>query len=223
MIAPCTSPSDSRPQRENLDSPGPHRLGVRLTADLPLQGSGSSNSCAIEELAGDHCGNGDLERAAARTSRSPKYDVTTGSLSSLRRLVLSRCVEDEEFDASWASPCEVDGLSRVQSRSWDAELPAGLTNGAERDHVERISVAPSANGTRKRDSRAILAVEGQAGGGLRIGRGSELAGSDDENKRNNERTHTRIIGCSFDVLDQPLAHPPLRAGPGRSTGSPVAP
>ena len=179
-----------------------------MTADLPVQGPGSSNSRAVEELAGDDCGHGDFE-CAARTRRSPKCDVTTGSFSSLRRLVLGRCVEDEELDASWTSPCEIDGLSRVQSRSCHAELPARLTNGAERDHAERISVAPSTNDSRERDSRAILAVKREAGGGLRIGRASELARSDAEDKRNDEHTHTRIIGCSPDALQEPVRRRPV--------------
>ena len=194
--------------------------GARSRADLRVHDPRSSNALALEELAREDSGDGDFDRTAARTRRSPKYEMPTGTLGRLRCLVLGLSVEDEEFDATCASPREVDDLSPVQSLSCEAELPARLADIDERDHVERISVAPGSDTAGKRDPRSVLAVERETGAHRRGSRSSERAARHDDNERDNECAHVPIIGRTREPLHEPLSGRSLKAPARRVRNAP---
>ena len=138
----------------------------------------------------------------AHTSFAEARDAH-GNPRPTRCLVLGLSVEDEQFDATCASPREVDGLSAVQSLSCEAELPARLADSDERDHVERISVAPGSDTAGKRDPRSVLAVESEAGAHRRGSRSSERAARDDDNEQ-----RQRTCACPD---YRPYARPATRA------------
>ena len=131
------------------------------------------------------------------------------SLGRLRCLVPGLCVEDKEFDAFCVSPREVDGVSSEQFLAGDAELPARLTHVTERDHVERISLTPTADSAGKRDPGSVLAMEHEAGAHAGRSRASQQAARTQENERDTKQPHAPIIGRAHDALNEPLVQLPL--------------